>query len=72
MQIKDNRVDMDTIKGWIVVVKDNRESTGGALDAIKGRMVEIHDWGQGITITLDTGYSITLDNREVERIKERK
>ena len=47
-------------------VTDNRAKSIVA----EGKVTDIYRWGGGITLTLDTGYSIFLEKQEVATILE--
>ena len=51
-------------------IKDNRTEYP-SLNIIKGKIVDIYNWKEGITITLDTGYDVELSNTEIERIAKK-
>lgn len=49
-------------------VRDNRNNS----ELAKGKIVSIYRWGDGITVTLDTGYDIIIERPEIESMLEPK
>ena len=53
-------------------IRDNRMEHLIGVSIAKGGIVSIYVWKGGMTITLDTGYSVVLKAQEVKQIQDAK